>query len=94
MLAQMTEGMINFAEQYGIAIQDPMLIRRYRMYQDARRDEATRIAVAEQKARAEERAKATAEAKKNMAKGLKEKGVDPAIIESVTGLSTSEIDAL
>ena len=35
MLAQMSVGMKNFAEQYGIAINDPMLIRRYRMYQDS-----------------------------------------------------------
>ena len=91
MLAQMTEGMINFAEQYGIAIQDPMLIRRYRiMYQDARRDEATRIAVAEQKARADEREKA----KENMAKGMKMKKYPVSDIAEITGLSVSEIDAL
>ena len=86
MVSQMTVGMKNFAEQYGIAIHDPTLIRRYRMYQDARRDEATRIAVAEQKA--------TAKTKAEMAKGFKEKGVDPAIIASVTELSLAEINAL
>ena len=82
MLAQMTVGMKNFAEQYGIAINDPMLIRRYRMYQDSKRDEATRFAVAERNTKLE------------MAKGFKEKGVDPAVIASVTGLSVADIDAL
>ena len=90
MVAEMSVGMKNFAEQYGIAIQDPMLIRRYRMYQDARRDEATRIVVAEQKARAEERAKA----KENMAKGMKMKKYPVSDIAEITGLSVSEIDAL
>ena len=82
MLAQMTVGMKNFAEQYGIAINDPMLIRRYRMYQDSKRDEATRFAVAERNTKLE------------MAEGFKEKGVDPAVIASVTGLSVADIDAL
>ena len=31
MVSQMTVGMKNFAEQYGIAIHDPTLIRRYRI---------------------------------------------------------------
>ena len=82
MVTQMTEGMMNFAEQYGIAIQDPMLIRRYRMYQDARRDEATRIAVAEQKAHLED------------AKGMKAENISKDVIAKITGLSIAEIDAL
>ena len=94
MLAQMTDGMKNFAEQYGIAINDPMLIRKYRFYQDSKRDEATRFAVAKQKAAAKAAAEATKREKTEMAKGFKEKGVDPAVIASVTGLFVSEIDAL
>ena len=82
MLAQTSAGMRNFAEQYGIAISDPALIRRYRMYQDARREEATRIAVAERNAHIKD------------AKGFKEKGVDAAVIASVTGLTLQEIAEL
>ena len=82
MLAQMSVGMKNFAEQYGIAINDPMLIRRYRMYQDARRDEATRIAVVERNT------------KLDMAKGMKAKKYPVADIAEITGLSVAEIDAL
>jgi len=82
MLAQMSVGMKNFAEQYGIAINDPMLIRRYRMYQDSKRDEATRIAVAEQKAHLDD------------AKRMKAKKYPIADIAEITGLSVAEIDAL
>ena len=90
MVTQMTEGMMNFAEQYGIAIQDPMLIRRYRMYQDARRDEATRIAVAEQKAEA----KAVDKTHREDAKRMKVKNYPVSDIAEITGLSIAEIDAL
>ena len=86
MLAQMSVGMKNFAEQYGIAINDPMLIRRYRMYQDAKRDEATRIAVAEEKA--------SSKTKEEMAKGMKAENISKDVIARITGLSSSEIDAL
>ena len=47
MLVQMSPGILNFAERYGIAINDPDLIRRYRLEMDWIRDEKTRIAVAE-----------------------------------------------
>ena len=47
MLVQMSPGILNFAERYGIAINDPDLIRRYRLEIDWIRDEKTRIAVAE-----------------------------------------------
>ena len=43
----MSPGILNFAERYGIAINDPDLIRRYRLEMDWLRDERTRIAVAE-----------------------------------------------
>ena len=46
-LSEMSEGLRNFAKRYNYAINDPELIRRYRMVEDGRRDVATRIAVAE-----------------------------------------------
>ena len=49
----MSPGILNFAERYGIAINDPDLIRRYRLEMDWIRDERTRIAVAENKGREE-----------------------------------------
>ena len=48
-LAAMTEGMLNFAKQYNIAINDPLLVRRYQMDQDAKREEAFRMSLAETK---------------------------------------------
>ena len=53
-----------------------------RMRRDAEMDRRTEIRAAERKT------------KREMAKGFKEKGIDPAIIASVTGLSLAEIDAL
>ena len=53
-----------------------------RMRRDAEIDRRTEIRDAERKT------------KREMAKGFKEKGVDPVIIASVTGLSLAEIDAL
>ena len=47
MLVQMSPGILNFAERYGIAINDPDLIRRYRLEMDWIRDERTKIALAE-----------------------------------------------
>ena len=43
----MSPGILNFAERYGIAINDPDLIRHYRLEMDWLRDERTRIAIAE-----------------------------------------------
>jgi predicted transposase YdaD len=51
-LSEMSEGLKNFAKRYNYAINDPELIRRYRMVEDGKRDVATRIAVAEEKAEA------------------------------------------
>ena len=45
-LSGMTEGLRNFAAQYGIAINDPDLVRRCRMVEDGKRDVATKISVA------------------------------------------------
>ena len=52
-LSGMTEGLLDFAKRYNIAINDPDLIRRYRMIEDGKRDIATRISVAEKKAKEE-----------------------------------------
>ena len=81
-LSGMTEGLRNFAAQYNYAINDPDLIRRYRMFEDGKRDVATKVSVAERNAHIKD------------ARGFKEKGVDPAIISSVTGLSMDEIAKL
>lgn len=81
-LSGMTEGLRNFAAQYNYAINDPDLIRRYRMFEDGKRDVATKVSVAERNAHIRD------------ARGFKQKGVDPAIISSVTGLSLDEIAKL
>jgi len=46
-LSEMTEGMRNFAEQYGIAINDPKFAKLYEEYSDALHEEASRLAFAE-----------------------------------------------
>lgn len=81
-LSDMTEGLKNFAAQYNYAINDPDLIRRYRMFEDGKRDVATKVSVAERNAHIKD------------ARGFKEKGVDPVIISSITGLSMDEIAKL
>ncbi len=89
-LSDMTEGLRNFAAQYNYAINDPELIRRYRFFEDGRRDEATRLSVATKKA-AKEAAnnKAIEVARKMKAKGL---AVD--MISEVTGILAAEINKL
>ena len=82
----MMEGLRNFAARYNYSLDDPDLIRRYRMYEDGKHDIATRIEVAERKAAENNNIK--------VAKGCKQHGVDPAIISSVTGLSLDEIARL
>ena len=52
-LSSMTEGLLDFAKRYNIAINDPDLIRRYRMIEDGKRDIATKISVAETRGREE-----------------------------------------
>ena len=49
-ISHMTEGLLNFAKCYNYAIDDPDLIRRYRMIEDGKRDVATKISVAVKKA--------------------------------------------
>ena len=67
-------------------INDPELIRRYRMVENGKRDVATRIAVAEEKA----------EARKNRenARALRNAGIDVGLIAQITGLGEAEINAL
>ena len=64
MIAGMTEGLRNFAERYNISINDPDLIRKYRMITDGERDVATRISVAV--AKAEKKAEKKGEKKTNL----------------------------
>ena len=82
----MTEGLRSFATQYDFAINDPELIRRYRMYEDGKHDIATQVFVAEERGRSEE--------KKEIAKSLKDSGMDFSFITKHTGLTTKEIEAL
>ena len=90
----MTEGMRNFATRYNIAINDPKLSRLYRMQQDAEREEATRLSVAETRGkRLGERLGADRKSRE-IAKGLKGRGVEPQVISDVTGLSLAEIARL
>ena len=78
-LGGMTEGLKNFATQYNIAINDPDLIRRYRMVEDGKRDVATKIAVAEKKAADKSRQRTLAEQVINAMNKLQysvEEGID------------------
>ena len=86
MLTETTEGLRNFAARYHYAINDPDLIRHYRMIEDGKRDIATKISVAEKRARAEERLA--------VARNFKRDGLDPELIARNTGLSIQEIEAL
>ena len=101
-LSMMTEGMQNFAAQYHIAMNDPDLIRRYRMIEDGLRDVATKISVAEKKAEArgkaigEARGKAIGEANilRNIKEKSKELGIDYADFLKTLGLTQEENDEL
>ena len=101
-LSGMTEGLRNFAKRYNYAINDPELIRRYRMIEDGKRDIATRISVAEKRARAEGeargemrgRAEGMAQAKRETARGMRDAGIAVSVIASITGLSENEIAVL
>ena len=70
-LSGMTEGLKNFATQYNYAINDPDLIRRYRMFEDGKRDVATKMSVAEKKGEK----KGAQKEKLQNAKGFKQQGV-------------------
>jgi len=109
-LSEMSEGLKNFAKRYNYAINDPELIRRYRMVEDGKRDVATRIAAAEEKAEArgreigeargreigETRGREIGEARKNRenARAMRDAGIDVALIAQITGLDEAEINAL
>ena len=102
-MAAMTEGMLNFAKQYNIAINDPLLVRRYQMDQDARREEAFRMSMAAKKGEEngyklgkEDGFKLGKEdgqkiAQLDGARRMKADGMDPKLIARYTGLPESEI---
>ena len=87
----MTERMLNFAKQYNIAINDPLLVRRYQMDQDAKREEAFRLSLAETKGftRGEEKGKKANQLEN--AWRMKADGMDPVLIAKYTGLPESEV---
>ena len=85
-LAGMSEGLKSFAERYNYAINDPEMIRRYRLVEDGKREVATKVSAAEKRG----------EDKKNRenARRMKELGMESSVITQVTGLSLSEIAKL
>ncbi len=95
----MTEGMLNFAKQYNIAINDPLLVRRYQMDQDAKREEAFRMSLAETKGfklgKEDGFRLGKEDGRKDAhfedARRMKADGLDPKLIARYTGLSESEI---
>ena len=89
-LSMMSEGLLAFAKQYNIAINDPDLVRMYRMEQDAKHEEASRLKRAEE--RGEKRGVEIAN-QQNAAK-MKSKGYPVTEIAEITGLSPSQIAAL
>ena len=82
-LSDMTEGLRNFAAQYNYAINDPELIRRYRFYEDGRRDIATKLSV--------ETKKAERNAHLEDARKMKARGIAVDVITDITGIPASEI---
>ena len=94
-LAAMTEGMLNFAKQYNIAINDPLLVRRYQMDQDAKREEAFRISVAETRGEKKGFKRGKEDGRKDAhfedARRMKADGMDPKLIAKYSGLPLSEI---
>ena len=89
-LSDMTEGLRNFAAQYNYAINDPELIRRYRMVEDGKRDIATRISVARKEAARE----ADRNAHLEDARKMKAEGIAIDIISRVTGVSAADVASL
>ena len=79
---------------FALTINDPDLIRKYRMITDGERDVATRISVAV--AKAEKKAEKKGEKKTNLknARKMKTEGVAEDIISRVTGLSPEKISKL
>ena len=64
------------------------------MIEDGKRDIATRISVAEKRARAEGRAEGEAKRNRENAKDMKKAGIAVSLIASITGLSEDKIMAL
>lgn len=101
-LSMMSDGLLAFAKQYNIAINDPDLKRMYRMEMFAKHEEATRLQAATERAekRGERRGERRGE-KRGEERGIaitaakmKEKGYPVADIAEITGLSPSQIAAL
>ena len=82
-LSDMTEGLRNFAKQYNYAINDPDLIRSYRMVEDGKRDIAAKVSAAE--------AKGESNAHLQDALAMKADGLPLDLIARYTGLSSKEI---
>lgn len=101
-LSMMSEGLLAFAKQYNIAINDPDLVRMYRMEQDEKHEEASRLKKAEERGekRGEKRGKeiglrrGVEMANQQNAAKMKSKGYPVAEIAEITGLSPSQIAAL
>ncbi len=89
-LAGMSDGLKIFAQKYNVAINDPNLIRLYRLEQDAIRDEKSRLSFATQETRREGIQQGLLQA----ALGMKSIGIEPDNIAKATGLSINEIMAL
>ncbi len=87
----MIEGMLNFAKQYNIAINDPLLVRRYQMDQDAKREEAFRMSLAETKGFKQGEEKGQKNDHFEDARRMKADGMDPVLIAKYTGLTESEV---
>ena len=98
MLAGMSEGLKNFAQRYNVAINDPNLVRLYRLEQDAIRDEKSRMGFATKEARQEGVQEGhkigLLEAHRADALGMKSIGIAPEAISKITGLSINEIMSL
>ena len=90
----MTEGLSNFAARYNYAINDPELIRRYRMVEDGKHDVATRIAVAEMKAEKKGEKKGEKKTRIEVARNMKVRGISADIIAEVTGMPITDVNAL
>lgn len=86
MIAGISEGMKNFAQRYGIAINDPRLVKLYEMEQDSIRDENSRLDFA--------RREGIREGMWKTAKGMKAEGLSFDMISRITGLSINEISSL
>ena len=90
MLAQTSEGMRRFADRYGTAIMDPVLVDRYNAYVESQHEEASRRIVAERRAERHGRD----EEKRAIARVMREKGMAIEDISDVTGLTREEVEAL